>query len=392
MSLSGVTDTMWPALLALRRRPGRFLLIGLPPLLGVVAILGAVVLAEKERIEADQAFAELGRDILVAVVDDEAEAPRWDNDAIRRLEGVGTVLDVAALGAVTSAPATGSVLPGLPEVLPIPVFSVAGDFLAASGAQVVGGRFLSPGDGEHPVVVLGTSAAERRGVWEAGATVHIGDHRFTVVGIIEPGPRLSDLSESILMTPDAAQRWFDGREGFTRVVVHARPGYAAQTARLLPSVLGLGGDTVVSVLTTRQLSEGAAVTESAITALGVGISVLVLVVGAVLIGSTMRSTVLGRSRQIGIRLAMGHSRGAIAAQFVIEGAIIGLAGATAGILVMVGFVFYLESGGAIGLGARVGFRLPLASAMLAILVSTLASSTAAAQAARIDPADTMRFG
>ncbi|HWI72557.1 MAG TPA: ABC transporter permease [Baekduia sp.] len=131
-----------------------------------------------------------------------------------------------------------------------------------------------------------------------------------------------------------------------------------------------------------------AAADSALTGLFLGLGAVALLVGGIGIANTMVISVLERRSEIGLRRALGATRGHVRAQFVVESLLLALAGGAAGIL-----------GGALVTGGYARIRgwssvVPpeaLAGGLAAaLLIGAVAGLYPAARAARLSPTDALR--
>ena len=124
-----------------------------------------------------------------------------------------------------------------------------------------------------------------------------------------------------------------------------------------------------------------------------GAALVALIVGAFSIVNTMTIAVAERTREIGIRKAIGATDGAIMREFLVEAAAIGALGGIAGLAIAVGIVAYVDARnaarGELELFA-VTPRLALGSLAFAVLLSALAGLVPAFRAARLAPTDALR--
>ncbi len=357
------------------------------PFIGVSAILGSLVLTDYVKGTANQEFLRLGADVIVGVTDEEESSSRISPDrlaAMAEIEGVESIVGLAVLPEI---PGVSPRLPGLPPTLRTPALAVSGDVFDTLGAELVGGRYLDGQDRSLPVVVVGSALAEALGV-DAGGTVFLEDELFVVAGIYRMKSVLQDLDNAILTTPETASEFFGSQKGFTRFAVKVEPDRVDQLARLLPVAVNLGGSPDLAVVVQRGLLAGRQVAGASVLALGLGAGFLTLAFGALVIGISIRSSVIIRRREIGIRAALGHPPDSIARQFLLEAASMAAIGAGLGAclaLVATGVVMRTTE-----VQSSVGPRLAVGAVLLAVLVSTLSSLAAVRATVQIDPATALR--
>ena len=82
------------------------------------------------------------------------------------------------------------------------------DLLEATGSTILTGTWLNEATAQFPTVVLGRTAAERLGVQTAGGLVWLGNHQFTVVGILDSSPLVPELDSMALIGESIAQQLF----------------------------------------------------------------------------------------------------------------------------------------------------------------------------------------
>ncbi len=209
--------------------------------------------------------------------------------------------------------------------------------------RVQSGRFLT--DGAFPTVVLGYVAAGRLGISavreDATPAVFVGDTWFTVVGVLAPMPLAPDLERSVLVGWQAARDrlGFDGHP--TVVYVKAREESIEDVRSVLPATLHPEVPGLVQVSRPSDALAAKRATQSSYSALFLGLAGVALLVGGVGVANTMVISVLERRREIGLRRALGATRGHIRGQFLTEAVLLsglgGLAGTLLGVLGVVGY-------------------------------------------------------
>jgi len=255
-----------------------------------------------------------------------------------------------------------------------------------------GGRALTPADEGSNVVVLGADVARKHGA-TVGGTVRFRDVDFTVVGIMEPTLTVPD--SQVLMPLSAVQELFvkdlpadvadklEASQTITNIVVYPTPGTDVdELARRLEGALPK-----VAALTAHDCDQTVGSTANLLSGIIVGVGLISLVVGGLSVINTMAMSVNERTREIGIKRAIGASRRRVVVEFVGEAGVIGLIGGLFGLALGAMVVF-----GGNELGRDSGtylFRLTLGTAVGALGFATVLGMAAgllpAAHAARLDP-------
>ncbi|MAG45579.1 MAG: ABC transporter permease, partial [Nanoarchaeota archaeon] len=120
-----------------------------------------------------------------------------------------------------------------------------------------------------------------------------------------------------------------------------------------------------------------------------------LIVGGIGIMNTMYTSVLERTREIGIMKSIGAKNSDILTLFLIESGILGLVGGGIGIILGIGFSKLVEAAAkAGGYGMiQVSFPLPLiiGTLMFSFVVGALSGILPARQASKLQPVDALRY-
>lgn len=259
------------------------------------------------------------------------------------------------------------------------------------------GRLLSPDDTGN-VIVLGTTVARKHAV-VAGDTVELRGETFEVIGTLQPTLASPDITGMIPLA--TAQRIYLGdlppmvaeslqaKDVVSQIVVYPTDGadFEAVAASIEATVENS------ATMTGAEFEESVGATSAIFTAVTVGVAVISLVVGGLSVINTMAMSVAERTREIGIKRAIGGSRGRIVRDLVAEAAVIGLIGGLIGLGLGAAVVFTAnELGRADG---TVLFDLTLGTAAFALAFSTILGMVAgivpAWTAARLDPVSALRY-
>lgn len=388
--MRALVDVLGVALGALAARPGRALLMAVGPLLGVAVIVGAIGVLTSTNGELRAALRDLGGNVAIVSGGD----ARLPVESAERVRGVNTVEHVGGAQTVVGLSATtvefaGSVGP----VASNQVMVVDTQVLDVVDAELMWGRRLEAFDEDAATtaVVVGWEVAQQIPIApESLQVLHIAGQPFGIVGVLERNILAGDLNRAVLIPRSTAQSLFGLEAGPTQLYVRIRDGAMAETATLLPTAVTFGERRVVQVSIPTELLEAQAAIDQTLAGSVIGIGLLSMVVGGFGIANVMLISVLERQREIGVRRALGHRRIAIAAQFLTEGTLIGLLGATLGAGVGTAFVaaiartrdwtFDLEP------------RVVGGAAAAAVIVTILAALYPTIRAVRIQPLDALRAG
>ncbi|GAC1405168.1 MAG: ABC transporter permease [Candidatus Velthaea sp.] len=263
----------------------------------------------------------------------------------------------------------------------------------AESPAIASGRDLRDDDDRAVVIGADFAAAEHARV---GSAIAIYGNSFHVVGIIEKSFTVFDAA---LVVP------FVQAQALMRQNVP--PSVAAlpsAPATALMVIVVPGADTgvlarritLLTGLQARDPKEAAANFQSATSifdAIIFGAALIALLVGAFSIVNTMTIAVTERTREIGIRKAIGAGEGDIVREFLIEAAVIGAIGGAAGILAGALVVMAVNArnaaGGSLELFALTP-RLIAGSFGFSLALSVLAGLVPAFSAARLDPTEALR--
>jgi macrolide transport system ATP-binding/permease protein len=268
----------------------------------------------------------------------------WDAPArLQRLNGVvaaGTLseVDIGDL-LVRSSPVKD---PRRQTAFKLAVQAASPDLFTAVRSDLAVGRVPDQGHSDRAdrVAVLGPEAARRLGI--AGIAqfpaIAIGDHLYLVIGILQSVARQPDLLGSVIIPEGAASRDF-GLAGPGSVVIETRIGATSLIVRQTPLALRPDDPSVLKVEFPPEPQRVRDAVQSDLDVMFLLLGGLSLIVGAIGIGNITLVSVIERMGEIGLRRAIGATRGHIAAQFLLEsaslGVIGGIVGASLGVLIVV---------------------------------------------------------
>jgi lipoprotein-releasing system permease protein len=265
-----------------------------------------------------------------------------------------------------------------PDVIRLRDKLVSGAFRLEGTEAVIGSVLASD---------LGLAVGDKLRVATAGGRADV----FTVAGIFDVGNR--DVNQRWVLVPlRVAQSLLDLEGGITAVEVKvSEPFQAEVAAAALAGETGLAGESWMQV--NRQLLT-ALKSQSASSLM---IQTFVILAVALGIASVLGVSVIQKSRQIGILRATGTSTSTVLRVFLLEGALVGIAGSVLGALLGAGMALAFSNLAKNPYGEAVfpvdlSPGLFLLAAGVAIGTGVLAAAYPARRAARLDPATVIRFG
>ncbi|MEU8798903.1 ABC transporter permease [Spirillospora sp. NPDC048819] len=377
-------DIVRVGLAGLRARRARTVLSALGIALGIATMVSVIGISASSQAGLLRTLDALGTNLLRVRPADSitGEPARLPSDAAARVRRIGPVGTASATGELDATVRRTDRVPPV-ETGGILVQAADLDLLRTLDGGTRAGVWLNEGTARYPAVVLGSVAAQRLGIDRTGVQVFIGGRWFTVTGILHPLPLAPEIDRSALIGFPAAQRHlgFDGHP--TTLYERSTEESVAAVREVLPRTIDPETPENVAVSNPSDALAARAATAGAFTGLLLGLGAVALLVGAVGIANTMIISVLERRREIGLRRALGATRGQIRTQFLAESLLLsglgGAAGLAAGSLVTTGYAMLRNWPPVIP-------EWTLAAAPAAtLLVGALAGLYPAARASRLPP-------
>jgi macrolide transport system ATP-binding/permease protein len=239
------------------------------------------------------------------------------------------------------------------------------------------------------VAVLGPHAASRLGITglKQLPAVSIGDHLYLVTGILRDVARKPELLGSVIIPEGTARNYF-GLAGPGTVVVETKIGAAYLIADQAPLALRPDDPRVLKVEVPQEPKRVRDEVQTDLDVMFLLLGGLSLFVGALGIANVTLVGVMERTGEIGLRRAIGATRGHVAAQFLLEsasmGVIGGVIGASLGVLIVVAVAAYQVWTPV--LDPLAPFLAPIVGGGIGLLSGTYP----ALRAARLEPAEAVR--
>jgi putative ABC transport system permease protein len=290
------------------------------------------------------------------------------------------------------------------------VYGVSSHYIEVMGLHVLQGRFFAPDEESHGSAVCVLGAGAKSNLFGAnnplGQWVKLNQQWFQVIGVASPqissqtevsGVPAQDLNDLIYVPLSAAilrleDSYSDARDEIDGIYLHLRDeANVPQSAQIVRAILNSthhsAGD--FSVIVPAELLAEQRQTERLFNAVMVAIASISLLVGGIGIMNIMLASILERTREIGVRRAVGARQFDIIRQFVIEATIISFVGGSFGIVF--GFVMSRLIAWLAGWSTIVTVTSIILAFLVSITVGLVFGIYPAVKAARLDPVEAIRY-
>ena len=370
-------------------------------IIGVMALVVLVSLVDSATSSITSEVSSLGSSLLTVRVTDDKGVPVKLQD----LEAwVDTEPSIAAVAPYATSTATGKF--GT-ESADFNVYGVTQDEYKIQSMQLTMGRFIAASDvkNSNRVCVIPEGTAEDLIGYKdcLGKEISLNGIKYTVVGVLE------DEEESLAMILSGGMKTAyipytslmrlstDNGSTISTFYIGAAEGYTLDQAEEVMKNLLLErfneDDDAFSISSQNMIEEAMGRISNFLNILLGGIAAISLIVGGIGIMNIMLVTVTERTREIGIRKAIGASRRTILVQFLIEAVVLCMLGCALGIFVSWGILQIIS---AITASASISFRLNgrvvVLSVLFCFLIGVIFGLYPANKAAKMKPIDALHYG
>jgi len=335
----GLSDLAGLAAVGLRTRKLRAGLSALGIAIGVAAIVAVLGLAASSSAALLAEIQALGTNLLTVTSGQTpagatAELPEAAPGMIARLAGVTAVQDTGMVSGVNVYKSP--LIPSI-ETSGLSVDAATLGLPAAAGTSVVQGSYLNAATAREPVAVLGAAAAQLLGFdrIRPGMRIWAGGQWLYVAGILNHAVLAPEIDSAVLVGFPAAEKYlhFDGNPSEIYVRTVSTRAATTRVDSLLAYQASPESPNQVDVSQPASTLTAQADARGALDTLFLGLGAVALLVGAIGVANIMIISVLERRSEIGLRRALGATRGQIRIQFLTEAILLSLAGGGTGVVI-----------------------------------------------------------
>ena len=386
------------ALSRLRTSRLRAALTMLGVIIGVASVVALVGVGQGTTSNITSSLASLGTNLLTI----SPTTQDSDGSTSLSLDDADAIDELASVAGVAPEASTSLTVSAGDESTDTNVVGTTADYATVRAYDVWQGTFLTDVSVDRAlrVAVLGASTAEtlELDASDLGTEISIGGIPFTLIGILQPkgGASFQDPDDQVVVPIGTVQKYFVGGDSVRSIGVSVAPtaDMTATNAEITALVrdrheLAATDDADFDIFDQTQLLDAASSISGTLTLLLGGIASISLVVGGIGIMNIMLVSVRERTREIGIRKAIGARGRDILAQFLVEALTLSLLGGLIGIAVGLGVSALI--GQIAGWGFAFNPSTVVAAVLFSLLVGVVFGVWPARQAARLDPINALRY-
>ena len=265
------------------------------------------------------------------------------------------------------------------------------------------GSFFSTFAFKHdlPVAVVGYNVATELSMTPnlaVGQNLRIGGRDYVIVGVLKEtgGVGFASADDSVIVPRGAiAGRLVVFHPDISSIRVQAQPNALSTYSDAVESTLRTqhniqtGSQDDFQIVNASSIASAVSSTQATLTKLMAAIAAISLLVGGIGIANVMLVTVRERTREIGVRRAIGATRNNIVVQFLIDAVVISIIGGVLGVGAGVGGAFI--GGSALNITPVLSWLYMVMALGVAAVVGIVAGIGPAVQAASLEPTQALRY-
>ena len=396
------------AFTALRTNLMRSILTTLGIMIGVLSVILAVAVGEGTKVSVLDSINAIGSNMAIVF-------PQPENNGSRRVVDRGRLTERDARAIQRLVPGVATIGPQLRSTVQMVIagrnasttaIGTTPDYAIVTNTNIETGRFVSEADVRTAarVIVLGPSvAAKLFGSFEPiGQSLRVNKTPFTVIGVLEAkGSSFGNDNDDLAIIPlsTARQRFATttvaGPDDLHVLFVGFEEGIDLPTAknqmkRVLRQRNRVAKDELnpFTINTTEEFAKETGQVTAVIQTLLVAIASISLLVGGIGIMNIMLVSVTERTREIGLRMALGAKRADIRNQFLVEAAVLCVIGGAMGLLLAMAAAEAFKR--LADFPAPIGVGISIFAILFSAFIGILFGGYPAIRASRLSPIDALR--
>ena len=396
------------AFTALRTNLMRSILTTLGIMIGVLSVILAVAVGEGTKVSVLDSINAIGSNMAIVF-------PQPENNGSRRVVDRGRLTERDARAIQRLVPGVATLGPQLRSTVQMVIagrnasttaIGTTPDYAIVTNTNIESGRFVNEADVRTAarVIVLGPSvAAKLFGSFEPiGQSLRVNKTPFTVIGVLEAkGSSFGNDNDDLAIIPlsTARQRFATttvaGPDDLHVLFVGFEEGIDLPTAKKqMKDVLRVRNRVAKDELnpftinTTEEFAKQSGQVTAVIQTLLVAIASISLLVGGIGIMNIMLVSVTERTREIGLRMALGAKRADIRNQFLVEAAVLCVIGGAMGLILAMGAAEAFKR--LADFPAPIGVGISIFAILFSAFIGILFGGYPAIRASRLSPIDALR--
>ncbi len=396
------------ALTALRTNLMRSILTTLGVMIGVLAVILAVAVGDGAKVSVMESINSLGSNMAIVF-------PQPENRGGRRVVDRGRLTERDAAAIQRLVPGVSGMAPQLRSTVQLVIqgrnttttaVGVTADYPRVANVEIEIGRLIEESDirTASRVIVVGQSVATKLfGTFDPlGQSVRVNRVPFTIIGVLaSKGSSFGNDNDDLVLVPitTARQRFattsVQGPDDLHVLFVGFDEGVElAQAKRDMIRVLRArnnvpkGEISPFTVNTTEEFMKQTGVVTSVFQGVLVAIASISLLVGGIGIMNIMLVSVTERTREIGLRMALGAKRSDIRNQFLVEAAVLCVIGGAVGLALATGLAIVLAQ--ALDFPVAVSLSTAIGAILFSAFIGLAFGSYPAIRASRLSPIEALR--
>lgn len=358
-------------------------------IIGVFAVVVLISIGQGATSGITESISSMGANIISVNVFDRTKTIKLkDLDEFNNLEGVKNLTPVFSTSATVKYDL---------ETTRISITGGNENYMAINNYEIKSGRAITPVDVDfrNKVAVMGSTTAENLFDRDnpINKEISVNGEKYTVVGILrdKESSILGDSNDVVIVPVTSLMRQYNTNQ-ISSITVQAKSAEESALAKKsIENFLSdfLGSDKNFRVFSQEEMLNTLKEVTGMLTIMLGGIAGISLLVGGIGIMNIMLVTVTERTREIGIRKAIGAGRANILIQFLIESSVMSGVGGIIG--VALGMLASYAINDAMGIGYTINIPLILGALLFSLFVGIFFGLYPANKASKFKPVDALRY-